>query len=350
MRAHLIPLFMLIVVSSAQAETAALPSDPQYWRYHQWYLDHSEVEVYVDGNDGQRLLQVLNDIALLQRRNVSVKRVVVIGGLNFNVLEESQRKEGADLRSRGRLRDPGDFLSPGESISEIQSARRSLGIVDELSEQAKAAHLGAAVEIPNPRGLMQELGLEHSPSWKVSTRGEVHWLPDVERASEFFSEGGRFLGLADVDLRRSQSSSHPFATTGPKIPGAEVNLPLFARTYSVTDSKHPKDASTSDVRPNCEKGGIRKVPVLFDSRHLDYFDLLYYQMSEPAQASQAASWSKLAVPFLEGDLSNPFRKHDTLLQEYARFFDIRCLPTRVHYIFENGRRFEEYREGTEASH
>lgn len=110
----------------------------------------------------------------------------------------------------------------------------------------------------------------------------------------------------------------------------------------------PRGAGTYDALPNCSKGEVRRKPVVYDTPNLKFFDLLFYDYHSSEQVRRADAWEKPAAPFLEGDLFNPYREKNNLQQELARFFSIRCLPTRVHYIYENGKRYEEYREGPRA--
>ena len=134
---------------------------------------------------------------------------------------------------------------------------------------------------------------------------------------------------------------------------SKVKLPTddtvsIAMAYTIKGMKIPPGAGTYDVKPDCSKPDVRRQPVYYDTDELKFFDLLYYNYHSSAQTRQADLWEGPTVPYLEGHLSNPARDHKNLQQEFGRFFDIRCLPTRVHYVFVDGVRWEEYREGERA--
>lgn len=109
----------------------------------------------------------------------------------------------------------------------------------------------------------------------------------------------------------------------------------------------PVGAGTFDGKPKCKGPAVRKTPVTVDSEELKYFDMLYYDFKSKADTLKAESWSLPVVPYIEGDIYNPYRE-GSIQQSFGRFFDIRCLPTRVHFPLVNGVRFEEYREGDSA--
>jgi hypothetical protein len=109
----------------------------------------------------------------------------------------------------------------------------------------------------------------------------------------------------------------------------------------------PVGAGTYDGKPACQESAIRRQPVLLDSEQLSLFDMLIYDYRDTTQVQKAAHWELPTVPYIEGDLVNPYRDYNPQ-QNWARFFDIHCLPTRIHYPMIDGVRYEEYREGGRA--
>lgn len=102
-----------------------------------------------------------------------------------------------------------------------------------------------------------------------------------------------------------------------------------------------------DGKPDCAVAQVRENPVLFDSPELGLFDIVYYNPDDPKQVRRAEMWHGPTAPFLVGDLANPYRLPDRQ-QEFGRFFDIRCLPTRVRYVYQGENRVEQFREGEYA--
>lgn len=109
----------------------------------------------------------------------------------------------------------------------------------------------------------------------------------------------------------------------------------------------PTGAGTYDVLPTCKESQVTRTEVYVDSEQLAWFDLLFYDYHDASQSRRAESWDLPAAPFLEGDLYNPYRYQDAQ-QDMARLFELRCLPTRFHFINEGGTKFLEYREGERA--
>ncbi len=150
--------------------------------------------------------------------------------------------------------------------------------------------------------------------------------------------------------KKSEFKFNPYMTLG-EIPEAKEysgkKVPVIADEFNSFYNKLPNGAGTYDVKPACEKSQIRRKEILVDSEELDLFDMVFYDYNDKAQQAKADKWPRPTVPYLEGDLFNPYREGD-IRQEFGRFFNIQCLPTRLHYIYENGVRYQEFREGEKA--
>ncbi len=131
-----------------------------------------------------------------------------------------------------------------------------------------------------------------------------------------------------------------------KQPTPEQYVPSYR--YRIGLRRMPPGLGTYDVKPACKDPKRRRNPVLYDSKELDEFDMTFYDHKDERQSSLARSKSTPTVPYLEGDLYNPHRDKENLQQSFGRFFDIRCLPTRIHYIKTVEGRIEEYLEGSLA--
>lgn len=124
-------------------------------------------------------------------------------------------------------------------------------------------------------------------------------------------------------------------------------IPAMSFAYKNFSNQLPAGAGTYDVKPDCTESSTRRIPVVYDSEELKLFDIIYYNYKDKSQTANARAWNLPTAPFLEGDLYNPHRTYN-LQQDLGRFFDIRCLPTRVHFPIIDGQRYEEYREGSSA--
>jgi hypothetical protein len=117
--------------------------------------------------------------------------------------------------------------------------------------------------------------------------------------------------------------------------------------YDTFEKELPAGAGTYDVLPTCKDSQVTHTEVLVDSEKLAWFDLLFYDYHDTAQTKRAENWDLPTAPFLEGDYYNPYREGDRQ-QDMARLFEIRCLPTRFHFVNINGTKYLEYREGERA--
>ncbi len=164
------------------------------------------------------------------------------------------------------------------------------------------------------------------------------------RAGDFFEEPGAAIIAKHQRTpggRKLQTQKKTFRDNNT---GKTFTLPQTILQFTLVRSALPRGAGTYDGKPNCVKRDIRRNPVLYDSEELDMFDIVYYNPGDPQQVKQAAQRRGSTEPYLVGDIVNPHRTKSTQ-QELGRFFDIRCLPTRIHYSYRESRRYEEYREG-----
>ena len=336
---NLLRAFLMAVAAcmplSAASETVPLPTASEYWSYNSWYLDHAVVDLFVSGTDGKHIERVLSQLPALTARQIGIRRIIVVGGNSFAQLDASAvGQDGAKAflhRISNDLKRKGKSVSPGE----IASVQRKLGLSPTLRESVRSLGLIASRPVARPKDLLAKLQITYSPTWVVTYRGASYIYEGAASIESLFSESGGFSGATGRGTRQQQRTSQVFD-------------PTSAMEYKLRRSGMRPGAGTFDVKPNCSESGVRETPVLYDSEHLSAFDLLYYNHRSTDQSANARSWKALAVPYLEGDLRNPYRTRENLLQEYGRFFDVRCLPTRVRFIYRDGRRYEEYREGEKA--
>ena len=160
------------------------------------------------------------------------------------------------------------------------------------------------------------------------------------RAFIFFALCSPALATEPQTVVHKKQNSSVDLTSGDRV---------TAHVYRLTRSLTPKPGTgTYDGKPLCKEDRIRSKPVYFPTKELQDFDMKIYDYKDKEQVKQAKQSSTPTVPYIEGDRYNPKRDRLNLQQSYARFFDIRCLPTRIHYVKRGGRLIEEYREGARA--
>lgn len=316
------------------AESVPLNQSAEYWQYQSRYLEQASVDVLVSGVDGGHLERTLNEVAALADQQVTIRRVVVVGGNSF-----AQLNAGASGRSDDRalwLRVSSDFKRQGKRTTpeEVASVQNRLGLTPTLGNTARAMGLLAVQPVPRIQKLLESRKITQSPTWIVSYKGKRYLYRGVKSLLPLFG-GGRFFGGRERPTGQLVRSTQPLHAAR-------------AVEYVLKSRRPPPGAGTYDVKPRCQASQLREVPVLYDSDHLSAFDLLYFDPQAEEQRARAEQSLARAIPYLAGDLYNPYRRTSDLLQEYARFFDVRCLPTRVRFFYRNGRRYEEYREGERA--
>ena len=316
------------------AEVVPLNQSAEYRQYQSRYLEHAAVDVLVSGVEGDHLERTLKEISYLADQQVTVRRIVIVGGNSF-----AQLNTGASGQSDERalwLRISSDLKRQGKQTTreEIAAVQHRLGLAPSLGSTARSMGLLAVQPVPRIQQLLKSRKITQSPTWIVSHKGKRYLYRGVQAISTLFSSG-RFLGERERPTSQLIRSTHPLQSAR-------------AFEYVLKTHRPPPGAGTYDVKPSCQGPQLREVPVLYDSEHLSAFDLLYFDAQSEDQYARAQRSAIRAIPYLAGDLFNPYRQAEDLLQEYARFFDVRCLPTRVRFFYRNGQRYEEYREGERA--
>lgn len=102
------------------------------------------------------------------------------------------------------------------------------------------------------------------------------------------------------------------------------------------------------VIPNCERAGIRREQVgAANMGNVFSLDFVVFSDDDREQIDEAKTWQGPALIYRSGQAIAQVAEDEPLLP-FISTLDIRCLPTRFHYVNEKGRQFAEYREGHEA--
>lgn len=333
------------------------PRSAEYWKHLDWYQSHAIVSVLLNGADREGFLQTLAKLSILREKGVPVARVTVIGRDLISEIERGGRV--ADPRER-RI----DVSTDGRAIrpTDVGVLARRLGL-----------HGGRTTNVADT---LERLGVKNSPTWIVRYRGQDYLYEGDVSLRTMFNGDGTFRVPNDADpvtarakvsfesdaapvAFRTRRSSTFSLRSEPRLNANDERalkrvskehfgqLETFAIEYPIDLYALPPGAGTSDALPACERSTVRIEPVLLDSSELRWFDLLVYDYRAPEDERRARAWPRPSAPYLEGDLTNPYRASEPQ-QEFIRLFDVQCLPTRFRYVTAEGRSVLEYREGARA--
>ena len=133
-----------------------LPTNPKYWDFQRWYLDHSVVHLVVNGENASQLLPVLEELQKLIKNDVAIGKVVVIGWPVPNLNE----------------------------VQLLQQLPRAL----EILQLGSASGGGTSAE-----ELLKTLSIENSPTWIVRYHGKNYIYEGVDSIARYFNRQGQFL-------------------------------------------------------------------------------------------------------------------------------------------------------------
>lgn len=175
-------LFSVSVSGNALAESrpiahGSIPQKPEYWEFHRWYLNHAVVDVLINGESGEHLQQVLGEVEQLQKRGVLIRDIVVIGGNSFGMLDKSSREQ---LRSQ---------TTAG---ADAAAALKQLQVSPSLIPLAERLSLGEGQSVADIASLLKKHNITKSPTWMVSTKGQLYLYEGVPSLSKQFSRTGEF--------------------------------------------------------------------------------------------------------------------------------------------------------------
>lgn len=127
--------------------------------------------------------------------------------------------------------------------------------------------------------------------------------------------------------------------------GATIPNPGFLFT---SKSRVVSQAGGYDGLPKCLKSLTKIQPRSGDDTSFRSLDIVVYQFDNKSDKKKAKKIGAKAIPYIEGDLSNPFREKGNKTQVFIRTLGIECLPTRIISDTVNGISVFKYFEGSSA--
>ena len=146
-------------------------------KFRNWYLNHSVLDVYVNGQHPGELASVLRELEELKKRSVLIRDIVVIGGNNFPQLDATTRKNVQTSR-------------PDSEAIRAELAR--VGIDPSIRSLAENLDLGESISSGDIKQELQNLNIKHSPTWIVTYQGQKFIFEGERSIKKLFSRVGKF--------------------------------------------------------------------------------------------------------------------------------------------------------------
>lgn len=316
-----------------------------------------------------------------QEKRVPIGQIVILGADQDFPLYTSGLKQDAKNTQGSRK---ASKLSVKEKLGMLKSSPLTKFIE---SNQLSTSSMITAEEV------IKRFSVKASPVWVVRHRGIDYMFPGAHHPRDFYNAKGQFLyadekqtPVGDRDSGAFIDSKIPvvlgkMAGGGVKLPDPikmeykltlpddvkkrlslpsnAVNLPaeLTALTlkpkYSQRSTKEPSSGVASSgfalpKLPSCEKSNVFRKQVFHYTPLTNHLDAVYFSPAEDAQQAQAEKWKGHKVIYRGGTTIEPANPTQNPFPMIGVISRMRCLPTRLHFITETGKRFIEYREGAAA--
>lgn len=182
-------VFFLVTAAAAYSQITVfkgkLPTDENYWKYHEWYVNNNTVvSLVVSGKDRDALLDALRDLSVLLKRKVLIGSVIINGGLHFAAL----RPDIEELRSSFKKVDPKIISKLPTSL--LYLYKDMLG-PSEFKDIAQEIKLDGAQYV-NIEDIIKKFNLTFSPAWIVRYKGKDYVFEGQADIKNFFSADGKF--------------------------------------------------------------------------------------------------------------------------------------------------------------
>ena len=214
-----------------------------------------------------------------------------------------------------------------------------------------------ALEERSPVKVLAKYSARKSPLWVVRSGGVDYVFEGVQDPTTFFDERGAFRRAAsktelaaalagDGFVRGVSYEGRVFASSEAEL--ATKKALSYRPDLSSAFSKGADDLSYRlRELPHCPEPGLRRVEVFSKSRARSLMDMIFYSPDSVPQNAAALRYSGRArlVSYRSGSFSAGAQMG---AGSWAERLDVRCLPTRFHFVTVNDKHFMEYREGERA--
>lgn len=305
------------------------------------------------------------------RKSISIEKVVVFGSHvepNEFIAKEVQRGVTTERLSSGV-----QGLSPSDINKEVGRYFKDL-----LSKAYEENYTPAQQEFNgyfsragyiNGSDLVKRYGVSLSPTWIVHQNGTDSVYEGDYAIEDMVSSGVDLTTSAFADDTEKLFHVWLLKGTGrtikhfPKkdgIPFGSSEAQLFMRPHvsnfadvEKVNGRNPLEPSIANqlpYLPNCGAAQTRRLTVSTYSPLSDTYDYLFFSATDNAQIQRAASQpaSMKLVPYESRASTATMSAESAAASLLAPALYVACLPTRFHFVTDGGKRFIEYREGTNA--
>ena len=123
---------------------------------------------------------------------------------------------------------------------------------------------------------------------------------------------------------------------------------LFQPSPTNIVKEDKSDLVSYEKLPNCAQSRVETHEVGAVSQLSKAMDIVYYSAEDAEQQVKAKSHKGLTVAYQPALVREPKTGIPNTLQAYARFSQVRCLPTRVRFLDVGSKHYSEIRTGTAA--
>lgn len=212
-----------------------------------------------------------------------------------------------------------------------------------------------------------------SPSWVVQHNGKYYVFEGLSNPGTLFSGDGRFLE-AEVESENPvpQKATSNFASLGEMLlpvdhtlmrtnvafpKSTEGNLSsalgvIYAPRRPPSVSKHEKTSAVERKKNGattplelCSGSNIKKIPVNNLSLLSSALDIVFYSSTDSKQVQKAETWLGRVAEVQSEPLLNSNTGKNSPWQTLATSLGVECLPTRFHFVIENGKQFIQLKQG-----
>lgn len=288
----------------------------------------AKVTLVVSAKPKSYLSQALDRLLVAKNRGAEIEALYVVGyheelSLNFPLYEEQRQTVEAVINETLK-----DGAQRQHAVSQLQESRsRKALLLEKLNLKQQL------LSVRSYKSLIDEFHLTRSPAWIITSDKRTVVLQGGYQPHEFLDEQGFLLNELPEDTRGGSNFAPP-----DKVKGAEALLTVYHKIERALIEPPPEGLR---VIKNCTRPRARRLktgPATFGTFFM--LDALVYAGDDPEQQQLVSGYSGFKVPYRAGKLdgANP-------LTPFLSNLPIRCLPTRVRYVNEDGSQFLELLQG-----
>ncbi len=152
------------------------------------------------------------------------------------------------------------------------------------------------------------------------------------------------IKVARHDKRRTRFTFHRGESSQPRFLAGL----MFERYYWEERDDIEKRFISYEELDTCTKPEVRRDRVFQVTPGTDEFDVVYFNPNDERQLTSARKYKGRVIPYEPALLRDKKTDVADQWQVFARFIQVKCLPTRFHFTYVGQERYMEFRMGEEA--